>query len=58
MIQRMEDLGVPSYDELVFVARRKDLDEAGASRIRRFLQATAQGHGAAPPARRSAWTRC
>ena len=44
VIQRMEDLGVPSYDELVFVARRKDLDEAGASRIRRFLQATAQGH--------------
>jgi putative hydroxymethylpyrimidine transport system substrate-binding protein len=44
VIQRMEDLGVPTYDELVFVARRKDLDEAGASRIRRFLHATAQGH--------------
>ena len=43
-ILRMEDLGVPTYDELVFVARRKDLDEAGASRLRRFLQATARGH--------------
>jgi putative hydroxymethylpyrimidine transport system substrate-binding protein len=44
VILRMEDLGVPTYAELVFVARRKDLDEAGASRIRRFLQATARGH--------------
>jgi putative hydroxymethylpyrimidine transport system substrate-binding protein len=43
-ILRMEDLGVPTYDELVFVARRKDLDEAGGSRLRRFLQATARGH--------------
>ena len=44
VIQRMEDLGVPTYDELVFVARRSDLDEAGSSRVRRFLNATAQGH--------------
>jgi putative hydroxymethylpyrimidine transport system substrate-binding protein len=43
-ILRMEDLGVPTYDELVFAARRKDLDPAGASRLRRFLQATARGH--------------
>jgi putative hydroxymethylpyrimidine transport system substrate-binding protein len=43
-ILKMEDLGVPAYDELVFAARRKDLDEAGASRLRRFLQATARGH--------------
>ena len=43
-IRRMDDLGVPTYAELVFVARREDLDEAGASRIRRFLQATARGH--------------
>ena len=43
-ILRMEDLGVPTYNELVFVARRQDLDEAGASRLRRFLQATARGH--------------
>ena len=43
-ILRMEDLGVPTYDELVFVARRSDLDEAGAARLRRFLHATARGH--------------
>jgi putative hydroxymethylpyrimidine transport system substrate-binding protein len=43
-ILRMEDLGVPTYNELVFVARRSDLDEDGASRLRRFLQATARGH--------------
>ena len=40
----MDELGVPAYDELVFVARREGLDEDGASRIRRFLQATARGH--------------
>ena len=40
----MDELGVPAYDELVFVARKEDLDEDGASRIRRFLQATARGH--------------
>ena len=43
-ILRMEDLGVPTYDELVFVARRGDLDAERASRLRRFLQATARGH--------------
>jgi putative hydroxymethylpyrimidine transport system substrate-binding protein len=43
-IERIEDLGVPTYDELVFAARRKDLDETGASRVRRFLQATARGY--------------
>ena len=42
----MDELGVPAYDELVFVARKEDLDEDGASRIRRFLQATARGHRA------------
>jgi putative hydroxymethylpyrimidine transport system substrate-binding protein len=42
-ILKMQDLGVPTYNELVFAARRKDLDEAGASRLRRFLQATARG---------------
>jgi putative hydroxymethylpyrimidine transport system substrate-binding protein len=41
---RMEQLGVPTYDELIVVARHKDLNEAGASRLRRFLQATAAGH--------------
>jgi putative hydroxymethylpyrimidine transport system substrate-binding protein len=43
-ILRMEELGVPTYNELVFATRREDLDEAGASRLRRFLQATARGH--------------
>ena len=43
-ILRMEDLGVPTYNELIFVARRDDLDEEGAARLRRFLQATARGH--------------
>ncbi len=43
-ILRMDDLGVPPYNELVFVARRSDLDEEGASRLRRFLQAVARGH--------------
>jgi putative hydroxymethylpyrimidine transport system substrate-binding protein len=43
-IERIEDLGVPTYNELVFAARRHDLDEAGASRVRRFLQATARGY--------------
>jgi putative hydroxymethylpyrimidine transport system substrate-binding protein len=44
VIMRMEQLGVPTYDELILVARHKDLNEAGASRLRRFLQATAAGH--------------
>jgi putative hydroxymethylpyrimidine transport system substrate-binding protein len=43
-IFRMEDLGVPTYDELIFVARRQDLDQLGASKLRRFLQATGRGH--------------
>ena len=43
-ILRMEKLGVPTYDELIFVARRKDLDAKFASKLRRFLRATAEGH--------------
>jgi putative hydroxymethylpyrimidine transport system substrate-binding protein len=43
-IMRMEKLGVPTYDELIFVARRKDLDEEFGSKLRRFLRATAVGH--------------
>jgi putative hydroxymethylpyrimidine transport system substrate-binding protein len=46
VIQRMENLGVPTYDELVFVARRSDLDEDFAAKVRRFMQATARGHAA------------
>ncbi len=44
VIQRMEKLGVPTYPELVFVARRRDLDQEFGSRLRRFMQATARGH--------------
>jgi len=43
-ILHMERFGVPTYNELVLVARRKDLDEKGASKLRRFLHATARGH--------------
>ncbi|HEY6891047.1 MAG TPA: ABC transporter substrate-binding protein [Solirubrobacter sp.] len=44
VILRMESLGVPTYNELIMVARRESLDEAGASRLRRFITATAAGH--------------
>ena len=40
----MENLGVPTYNELILVARRESLDAAGASRLRRFITATAAGH--------------
>jgi putative hydroxymethylpyrimidine transport system substrate-binding protein len=43
-ILRMEDLGVPTYDELVVAARHQDLDTAGGSKVRRFMQATARGY--------------
>ena len=43
-IMRMEKLGVPNYNELVFVARRKDLDQGFSSKLRRFMRATAKGH--------------
>jgi putative hydroxymethylpyrimidine transport system substrate-binding protein len=44
VILRMETLGVPTYNELILVARRESLDAAGASRLRRFITATAAGH--------------
>ena len=43
VILRMEDLGVPTYAELVFAARRTSLDTNEASKIRRFLAAVARG---------------
>jgi putative hydroxymethylpyrimidine transport system substrate-binding protein len=46
VIQRMEKLGVPTYQELVFVARRRDLDQEFGAKVRRFMQATARGHEA------------
>jgi putative hydroxymethylpyrimidine transport system substrate-binding protein len=46
VIQRMEQLGVPTYSELVFVVRRRDLGEDFGTKVRRFMQATARGHEA------------
>ncbi len=44
-ILRMEDLGVPTYNELVFVARQRRTSTRPAARsVRRFLQATARGY--------------
>jgi putative hydroxymethylpyrimidine transport system substrate-binding protein len=43
-VLRMEDVGVPTYDELVLAAARDSLDTAGGSKVRRFLQATARGY--------------
>jgi putative hydroxymethylpyrimidine transport system substrate-binding protein len=43
-ILRMEKLGVPTYNELIMVVRRKDLDEGFSSKLRRFLRATTRGH--------------
>jgi putative hydroxymethylpyrimidine transport system substrate-binding protein len=40
----MDQLGVPTYAELVIVARKGFLDQAGASKVRRFLQASARGY--------------
>jgi putative hydroxymethylpyrimidine transport system substrate-binding protein len=41
---RMENAGVPTYDELVIVARQADLSaKDGGARIRRFMRALAQG---------------
>ncbi|HEX8102502.1 MAG TPA: ABC transporter substrate-binding protein [Solirubrobacteraceae bacterium] len=43
-ILRVDELGVPTYSELVMAVRRESLDQRGASRVRRFVQATARGH--------------
>jgi len=43
-ILKMEDVGVPTYDELVLAAARDSLNETNGSKIRRFLQATARGY--------------
>jgi putative hydroxymethylpyrimidine transport system substrate-binding protein len=42
-IIRMENAGVPTYDELVIVARQRDLEIEGGARVRRFMRALAQG---------------
>ena len=43
-ILRMEDVGVPTYNELILVARREDLGSSRAGKIRRFLSALERGH--------------
>jgi putative hydroxymethylpyrimidine transport system substrate-binding protein len=41
---RMETVGVPTYNELVIVARQSDLDaKAGGAKVRRFMRALAEG---------------
>jgi putative hydroxymethylpyrimidine transport system substrate-binding protein len=42
---RMEGAGVPTYDELVIVARRQDLG-TGGEKVRRFMRALARGTAA------------
>lgn len=44
-ILRMDQLGVPTYDELVIVARQADVQKRGAL-LRRFMRALALGHEA------------
>lgn len=44
-VVRMERVGVPTYNELILVARAEDLREGGA-KVRRFLRALGQGHEA------------
>jgi putative hydroxymethylpyrimidine transport system substrate-binding protein len=40
---RMESVGVPTYNELVIVARQDDIASEGGAKIRRFLRALTQG---------------
>jgi putative hydroxymethylpyrimidine transport system substrate-binding protein len=40
---RMEKVGVPTYDELVIVARESELNPQGGAKVRRFMRALAQG---------------
>jgi putative hydroxymethylpyrimidine transport system substrate-binding protein len=44
-IIRMENVGVPTYQELVIVARQQDLAKGG-ERVRRFMRALGQGQTA------------
>ena len=45
MILRMDDVGVPTYNELVIVAREADVRSRGPL-LRRFMRALARGHDA------------
>ncbi len=44
VILKMGELGVPTYNELIFVSQRESLNQEGANKVRRFLLATARGH--------------
>jgi putative hydroxymethylpyrimidine transport system substrate-binding protein len=46
VIRRMDELGVPTYAELVLVVRRRDLDQDFGALVRKFAQATGKGHEA------------
>jgi putative hydroxymethylpyrimidine transport system substrate-binding protein len=43
VILRMDEIGVPTYNELVVVARRQDVRKRGPL-LRRFMRALARGH--------------
>ncbi len=45
-ILKVDALGVPTYDELLFAAKRKALSSERSSRIRRFIQALQRGTAA------------
>jgi putative hydroxymethylpyrimidine transport system substrate-binding protein len=40
---RMENAGVPTYNELVIVAREEDVRENGGAKVRRFMRALGEG---------------
>jgi putative hydroxymethylpyrimidine transport system substrate-binding protein len=40
---RMENAGVPTYNELVVVAREEDVRENGGAKVRRFMRALGEG---------------
>jgi putative hydroxymethylpyrimidine transport system substrate-binding protein len=42
-IIRMENAGVPTYNELVIVAREEDVRENGGAKVRRFMRALGEG---------------
>ena len=55
-ILELEDLGVPTYDELVIVAREETVQRDGAM-IRRFMQALSKERRRWPRTPTPAWTR-
>ena len=44
VILRMDEIGVPTYNELIIVARAEDVRDRGPL-LRRFMRALARGHG-------------